>query len=291
MRKHLISAAIFGMTAVSIHVPAQDRSSSTDDLYCACVSAVNNSPLDAEKPCSEFLAIADSRKDKQRIQCARSWLAEIHENGPYLQFLHSLQPAANVQWLVYSPDTKVDLPDTSETDGPFKTQITRTFADSRESALIKTAEAVYPATAEMIKRGLTPSHLCKQDAQLRNAPIWGGCGNDNIEMTEIVTASAVRYYYDLSLFSRKNPRLPSGFTAMDSGMEYKAEIKYFGEYSHAGQSYHDVYVVDMTLKWGFSCGILCGVGFTRNKVVVLDAHGNVLAMYLDSPVNLETWVS
>ncbi|HET9401739.1 MAG TPA: hypothetical protein VFO34_12400 [Candidatus Acidoferrales bacterium] len=291
MKKYLILVAVFGLSAISADVPAQDRSRSTDDLYGACASTANNSPLDAEKPCNEFLAIADPRNDKDRIRCARTWLTEIHENGPYLLFLHSLQPDPKAQWFVYSPDSKIDIADTSETDGPFEIQITRTFADSRESALIKTAEAVYLAPGEMMKRGLTPSHLCKQDAEMRSAPIWGGCGNDNIEMTEIVTASAVRYYYDLSLLSRKNPRLPSGFTAMESKMNYKAEIKYFDDYSHAGDSYHGVYVADMTLKWGFSCGILCGVGFARNKVVVLDAHGNVLAMYLDSPVNLETTVS
>jgi hypothetical protein len=33
------------------------------------------------------------------------------------------------------------------------------------------------------------------------------------------------------------------------------------------------------------------MGFTRNKLVVLDAKGNVLAMYLDAPVNSQFWVS
>jgi len=33
------------------------------------------------------------------------------------------------------------------------------------------------------------------------------------------------------------------------------------------------------------------MGFTRNKLVVLDGHGNVVAMYIDAPVNSESWVS
>lgn len=33
------------------------------------------------------------------------------------------------------------------------------------------------------------------------------------------------------------------------------------------------------------------MGFTRNKLVVLDSQGNVVALYLDAPINSESWVS
>jgi hypothetical protein len=39
-----------------------------------------------------------------------------------------------------------------------------------------------------------------------------------------------------------------------------------------------------------TCGGLC-MGFTRNKLVVLDAKGKVIGMYLDAPGNSESWVS
>jgi hypothetical protein len=126
---------------------------------------------------------------------------------------------------------------------------------------------------------------------MTTAPKWGRCGNDDIEMTDIVTASAVRYYYDLTLLAQKDPHLPSGFTARETSMKYDAGIKFFVEYLHGKDTWHGVYVADLTLKWSFICGGLCGVGFTRNKIVVLDAKGDVLAMYLDAPVNLESWVS
>ena len=35
------------------------------------------------------------------------------------------------------------------------------------------------------------------------------------------------------------------------------------------------------LEWAFVCGGLCGMGFTRNKVVVLDSEEDVIAMYRD----------
>jgi hypothetical protein len=176
-------------------------------------------------------------------------------------------------WFVYEPDLKVELPQTSEDKGPFKIQISRSFGDSKEEAMLRKAESVYPGS---------PGGA---------APAWGQIGNDNIQLAHIVTASAVRYYYDLTLTARKNPHLPSGFTAVATNLKYDASLKHFDRYSHKQDSFENVYVADLTLEWGFTCGGLCGVGFIRNKVVVLDISGNVLAMYLDAPVNSSSWVS
>lgn len=197
--------------------------------------------------------------------------------------------ASQKGWMLYPPDMAITLPDTSDTNGPFKIHISRSFANPREEALLRKAEAVYPRKEPVI-RWKSSSPLCSQD-RITTAPRWGTCGNDQIEMADIVTASAVRYFYDLTLLARKNPRLPSGFTALETRMEYGAVIKFFADYSHSKDKWHGVYVADLTLKWSFTCGGLCGVGFTRTKVVVLDANGNVLAMYLDAPVNRESWVS
>jgi hypothetical protein len=123
------------------------------------------------------------------------------------------------------------------------------------------------------------------------APIWGMPGNDDIQSTVVVTSRAVRYYYDLSLAVKANPRLPTGFSAVATSLKYDGVIRHFDRYSHNGNTFEDVYVGDLTLEWSFICGGLCGMGFTRNKLVVLDANGNVLAMYLDAPVNSQSWVS
>lgn len=176
-------------------------------------------------------------------------------------------------WFVYEPDLKTELPQTSENKGPFKIQILRSFSDSKEEAMLRKAEAVYPGSPG------------------GKAPAWGALDNDNIQAARVVTASAVRYYYDLTLTARKNPHLPSGFTAVAISLKYDGVLKHFDQYSHKKDSFENVYVADLTLEWGFSCGGLCGIGFTRNKVVVLDSDGNILAMYLDSPVNSQIMVS
>lgn len=207
--------------------------------------------------------------------------------------VQALNHAGQAGWLVYRPDMEINLPETSEMNGPFKIHIARSFADPKEDALLRKAEAVYlrgGVHSQPMIRGNSSSPLCSQD-HTATVPRWGECGNADIEMTDIVTASAVRYYYDLTLLARKDPHLPSGFTALESSMKYDAGIKFFVDYSHGKDTWHRVYVADLTLKWSFMCGGLCGVGFTRNKIVVLDAKGNVLAMYLDAPANRESWVS
>jgi hypothetical protein len=117
------------------------------------------------------------------------------------------------------------------------------------------------------------------------APIWGMRGGDDIQSTHIVTARAVRYYYDFTLAVRQNPHVPSGCDAVNTNLKYPASIKHFEHYSHNRDSFENVYVADLTLEWGFVCGGLCGMGFTRNKVVVPDGNGVVVALYLDVPVN------
>jgi len=106
---------------------------------------------------------------------------------------------------------------------------------------------------------------------------WGFPGNDRIELAKTVTARAVRYYYDLSVAARKEPHLSTGFTAEATSLKYEAGIKHFEHYSHGKDAFNNVYVADPTLEWAFYCGELCGMGFTRNKPIVLDRYGNVVA--------------
>lgn len=70
-------------------------------------------------------------------------------------------------------------------------------------------------------------------------------------------------------------------------LAYDGVIRHFDRWSHPGASFEDVYVADMTLMWDFGCGGLCGGAFQRNKVVVLDRHGDVTALFLDAPMNFE----
>lgn len=217
-----------------------------------------------------------------------------------MQFLQGLTTDQKAAWLVYEPDMTIQLPQTSEKKGPYKIEISRSFGGSKEEGMLREAEAVYSSPSKMVEdvfRFLDDREPDgKGNERTREmAPLWGMRGNDEIESTQIVTARAVRYYYDLTLAVRHNPHLPSGFDAVNTDLKYTAAIKHFDHYSHnhnhKEDRFENVYVADLTPKWGFGCGVLCGMGFTRNKLVVLGDKGEVIAMYLDAPENSNSWVS
>lgn len=288
MRARLLTTACLYILVDSVGSPAQDEFAGRTDAYSVCILKIRNAPQDAYDSCNQYLEHSSS-DDAKRVQWVKSWLTRYEKLRPYAQFLQNMTTGQKAAWIVYEPDMAVQLPQTSEEEGPYKIQIARSLAGRMEEAMLSKAEAVYPAPDKMIQdlfRSYGPNQLPKE-----MSPLWGIPGNDNIELTTTVTARAVRYYYDLSVAARRDPALPTGFTAMGSSLKYTAGIKYFNQYSHGEDTFERVYVADLTLEWGFVCGGLCGMGFTRNKVVVLDSQGDVIAMYLDAPVNSESWVS
>lgn len=261
-----------------------------NDLYSACFDRMLRDPEHSVEICRKYLA-ASPKDNPDHFKQVEDWVANYDRVQPYVRFLEDLTMEPSGRWLVYQPDTTIDLPQTSQMQGRFQMEISRSFAAPTEEFLLRQAEATYPGTRAMIHGMLRNGVLCDEDFAKEKAPLWGSCGNDNIEEADVVTARAVRYYYDLTMMERQNPRLSSGFTAEHSDMKYDADIKFMSRYTHKKDSFANVYVANLTLKWGFQCGGLCGVGWTRKKVVVLDSSGNVLAMYLDAPENDETWVS
>ena len=151
--------------------------------------------------------------DSDRIQFVKDWLLKYDQLKSYISF-SSLAPDPNLNWFIFEPDIFIDLPEVSKTGGRFDMQISRSFAGPKENALLKVAEAVYPGSGPTI-RG---SRICRCSANKILRTRWSRwrCGNDNIEMTEVVTARAVRYYYDLTILSRTSPLLPSGFRAQST---------------------------------------------------------------------------
>jgi hypothetical protein len=287
--KFILAIAIAGAAAVApLH--AQDDAATRNDPYKLCIAEIQNAPLEAYSPCKQYLEQAP-HDDATHRESVGTWIERYEKALPYLQFLQGLTADTSAPWFVYGPDMDIQLPETADTDGPYKILISRSFNGSSEEQMLRKAEAVYSSPAKMIADVFSSLKYWADKAPEDMAPIWGTLGNDNIQSTNVVTSRAVRYYYDLSLAAKANPQLPTGFGAAAIGLKYNGAIKHFDRYSHNGDSYENVYVGDLTLEWSFSCGGLCGMGFTRNKLVVLDADGNVIAIYLDAPVNSQSWVS
>jgi hypothetical protein len=278
----LILAGALGTSAV-----AQDQAPSANDTYDLWLYKIKNGPEQTYGPCREYL----ERMHPRDGDVIDSWVADYEKAIPYMQYLKDLAPDGNAPWLVYEPDEKINLPETPLSDGRFKVEISRVSSNPNEEKMLRTAEAVYLGPSNMVAQVCRSFQYWAQQPLGWMEPIWGMLGNDNIEQTSVVTAKAVRYYYDLSLAERVDPRLPTGFTAENSELEYKASIQHFEQYSHSGHDFTNVNVANLTLQWSFSCGGLCGMGFTRNKLVVLDDAGNVVALFLDAPENSSSWVA
>lgn len=288
MRASLFTTSILCAVLVSLPVRGQDKPTPGNDAYSVCIAQIRKAPQDAYSPCRQYLEQSSS-DDAKRIQWVKNWVTQYEKKRPYAQYLLNLTSDQKAAWMVYEPDMEIQLPQASEQEGPYKIQIARSFADRMEEAMLRKAEAVYPGPGKMVE-DLFSSYWANEPTK-EMGPLWGIPGNDNLMATRTVTARAVRYYYDLSLAEKRNPTLPTGFTAMGSSLKYEAAIKYVDQYSHDKDVFNGVYVADLTLEWGFVCGGLCGMGFTRNKVVVLDSHGDVLAVYLDAHANSIDWVS
>jgi hypothetical protein len=282
-----VGSALFLAIAL---VPVRAQNDSETDPYHRCVTATKDDPQNAYDLCERYLEASPS-DDAKHIEYARRWIATYEKLRPYIQFLQGLTPDQNAPWFVYRPDLDIDLPQASEKEGPYKAELSRSFANPTEEELLKTAEAVYSSPSKMVEEVFRLPAIWANQPSQDMAPIWGMPGNDDIQSAALVTARSVRYYYDLTLAVRQNPHLPSGFKALSTNLKYTASIKHLDHYSHNKDSFENVYVADLTLEWGFGCGMLCGMGFTRNKLVVLNTNGDVVALYLDAPVNSQNWVS
>jgi len=288
VKTFLLAASALCLAVVFVPLQAQDAP--TPDPYHRCITAIKDDPQNAYDLCERYLEASPS-DDAKHLEYARRWIATYEKLRPYIQFLQGLTPGQNAPWFVYRPDLDISLPQVSEKEGPYKAELSRSFANPTEEEFLKTAEAVYSSPSKMVEEVFRfPANWANQPSQ-EMAPIWGMRGNDDIQSAALVTTRAVRYYYDLTLAVRQNPHLPSGFKALSTNLKYTASIKHFDHYSHNKDSFENVYVADLTLEWGFGCGGLCGMGFTRNKLVVLNSNGEVVALYLDAPVNSQDWVS
>ena len=290
MSGKFICAMVFSGAAATAPLTAQNNVEHDPyTLYTRCVADIRNAPLDAYNSCKQYLDYSNDYGT--RIEYVTTWIARYEKALPYLQFLQGLTTDNNARWFVYPPDMDIRLPQTSDKDGRNTIQISRSFSDSNEEEMLRRAEAVYSSPSKMIANVFRSLGYWEGKLPEEMGPIWGSLGNDNLLSADVVTARAVRYYYDLSLAAKANPHLATGFDAVASGLKYTAVIRHSDRYSHSGDTFEHVYVADLTLQWSFTCGGLCGMGFTRNKLVVLDEAGKVLAMYLDAPTNSESWVS
>jgi hypothetical protein len=247
MKTFLRRASALCLLSLGTALSAQNNVSATP--YQRCSTSIKNAPQDAYEPCRQYLEQTPP-DSPEHLEHIKTWVAQYEKVLPYIQFLQGLTADQNAPWIVYEPDTRIDLPQTSEKEGQFKMEISRSFGDAKEETMLRTAEAVYSSPAKMVADVFRFLDYWATEPRDEMAPIWGMRGNDEIQSTEIVTTRAVRYYYDLTRAERQNPHLPSGFDAINTNLKYLGTIKHFDHYAHKKDKFDNVYVADLTLTWG-----------------------------------------
>jgi hypothetical protein len=270
---------------------SQDNLQSRRDAYALCEANMRRDPKLADKLCREYLE-KYPLDDYQYLQAADKFVKAYEKVQAYAKALQSMSSAATKgDWLIFEPDLKINLPQVSETEGNNKIEIARSFTNALEAGMLAKAEAVYGNQDRFIGLLLRDPLSWAEELPEQVSPLWGVRGNDNVQLVEVVTASAVRYFYDLSISSREHRAFRTVFPMVTTGLKYNASIKHYEKYEHGEKKFEDVYVADLNLEWSSICGGLCGIGFTRNKLVVLDQKGEVVALFLDANVNRAVWVS
>jgi hypothetical protein len=280
----VLSAPAYGLAQANV----QERR----DLYRRCTLPMRTDPQTAYEVCKEYLKKYSD--DEQRlVKFVSDWTTAYEQVLPYLTYLRSIStPNPASSWFIYEPDLSIEIPQVTQRERSNPVEIVRRFKDEREEGMLRRAEAVYPGVDSMVAKVAGGPAFFAQFAPLGNEPLWWDSAHSSIRETYAVTSRAVRYYYDLSQELRTDPqRVIPGWGKWQTSLKYLATINYHNQYERGEKKFRDVYVADLNLEWSQVCGGLCGAGYKRNKVVVLDQSGNVLAMFLDAPENRGGWVS
>jgi hypothetical protein len=281
--------------SVTLSVAGQEDVEAKHAAYYRCINNIEVAPYEAYARCTEYLK-AYPKDDPRLVDFAGMFVKAFDNITAYLKSVpRESFTDISPEWAVYLPDLQKTLPPINDPEGKYTIIIHRDFKSAKEQDLLRKAEAVYP-NPEKTEQELFKNWRNMSDARAvppLGGPRWGEGGNDSIPTTTVVTTSAVLYYYNTSLSMRKNSgKIPdNGFTFINSNLKYDAVIKRNDIFERGGKEFENVYIANMTLTWGQMCGSLCGAGFTRNKIVVLNEKGDILGLFLDDPVKGSHWVS
>jgi hypothetical protein len=115
-----------------------------------------------------------------------------------------------------------------------------------------------------------------------NEEIWWFASFDGVRIPYALTRASVAYYLRLTEAFRTGDFDSVGtFPMQSSSVEYTATINRRPDFVYEGNHFEDVYVVEMDLSWSDVCGNLCGLWFSKKRVVVLSLDGNLRAVFGD----------
>lgn len=167
----------------------------------------------------------------------------------------------------------------------FVAQVHREFRNPEEERLLRIAEEVYPPTKAVLS--LADRHLDRK-ALLREKRLWWYGEFDGVRLPYAVTTDAVRYYLAITqALARGDRSKTGGFGMKQTDFSYTASVSPGPTtYAKRGQTFENVYVVELSLEWSDYCGSLCACGFGLDRTVLLRPDGTLVCVFGDRKPNV-----
>jgi hypothetical protein len=168
-------------------------------------------------------------------------------------------------------------------EGRFRAEIVRTARDPGEVQLIESAERLTPDRITILRAdsGETRGPLLESLSRAAAVPgdRWWYTAFDSTWTPFAVTGAAVTYYLGrLRVLSERDglfaEKLPAG------AAKHHGELRYTASVSRA-DSAGVAYVVHLTLRWSYWCGMLCAMHFEQTRLVLFDAAGKIIRVQGD----------
>ncbi|MBI5093401.1 MAG: hypothetical protein HZB26_13295 [Candidatus Hydrogenedentes bacterium] len=154
--------------------------------------------------------------------------------------------------------------------------IHRVFHSSTEEEMLQIAESTYPARADVVAAAGPDA------ARLPSQYLWWYRDiSFNVHAPYAITAESIVHYTGVVQHLDEIRNTAGGRVWLFGHFQYHATVDYRASYVDAGQQFENVYVVTMDMALGLLTSRTASVGFTKERVVVLNAAGEVLAIFGD----------
>jgi len=173
------------------------------------------------------------------------------------------------------------VPDQGYEDGGFELDIARSYGTQVEADLVVRAEAEMPPRASVIAAIGDPAKQA-QAGVVEGEGLWWLATFDGIRIPYAITDAALVYYTQVLDAFRHGDFEPSkGIVMQKASLSYTASVRHEESVEIEGRSFEGVDVVTMSLSWSQYCGGECAMGFHKERTVVFDAAGGVVAVFGD----------
>lgn len=266
-----IGALLAGVLAGPVGTASAN--SAVDRLFEQCARNLQRSADEIGIRCNHYLQFAGD-DDAARRRQVQAYLNRAAQNGAAKGWT-----AAPTAWRHRPEDEAVLAPDLLRREGEHRVDVVRTYDSAWEGALLRRAEAIYPAKRKT---------YCDErpGGSAEQAPDWACGAIGPLRQAGVASAGALQYYLDwASAASDPSQPVHESVRFDKSSLVYLSAIGYRDSFKIGKETFRRVYVAEVNLGWSMTRAGTKPVGFMLNKIVVFNGDGSVAAMFDDHPIN------